>query len=100
MKQENLLKILLSTHTTEKAAHASGNSGCLQYVFEVVPCATKSDIKVAVEKLFPVKVKAVNIVRVKGAASTKFGRTSGRQASWKKAYVILHPGNELTVENL
>lgn len=99
MKNEHLLKILLSTHTTEKAAHASGN-GCPQYVFEVAQCATKSDIKVAVEKLFQVKVKAVNVVRVKGGASTKFGRTAGQRASWKKAYVVLHSGNELTVENL
>lgn len=96
MKREDLLKVLLATHTTEKAANASGNSGCAQYVFEVAKTATKSDIRVAVEQLFQVKVKAVNVVRVKGAATNKSGR-SGRQASWKKAYVVLHAGNEINI---
>ena len=97
MKREHLLKILLSTHTTEKAAHASGKSGCPQYVFEVAKSASKTEIKVAVEQLFQVKVKAVNVLRVKSATTTKFGRAGDHQASWKKAYVVLHAGHEINI---
>jgi large subunit ribosomal protein L23 len=92
MRQEKLLNILLSPHVSEKAALQSD-----QYVFEVARTATKTDVKAAVEQLFQVSVKAVNIVRVKGASATKMGRSVGRQGSWKKAYVMLKPGQEISL---
>lgn len=97
MRKDKLLKILLAPHVTEKAANASGNSGCQQHVFRVATCANKLEIKAAVEQLFQVKVKAVNVLRKKGATATKFGRSIGRQASWKKAYVVLQAGHEINI---
>lgn len=87
MKKERLLKVLLAPHLSEKAAS--------QYIFKVVKTATKPEIKSAVEQLFNVSVKAVNVINVKGAASTKFGRSVGRYGSWKKAYVVLNEGQEI-----
>ena len=89
MKKEALLKILLSPHLSEKSKG--------QYIFKVAKCATKHDIKAAVEQLFQVTVNAVNVLNVKGAAATKFGRKMGRYESWKKAYVVLTPGQEINI---
>lgn len=89
MKKEDLLKVLLAPHLSEKSVG--------QYIFKVAKCASKHDVKVAVEQLFQVSVKAVNVVNVKGAAATKFGRKVGRRASWKKAYVSVSPGQEINI---
>ena len=89
MNKEKQLKILLSPHLSEKSAG--------QYIFEVAKSATKTDIKVAVEKLFQVTVKSVNVLNVKGATARKFGRAAGRQASWKKAYVVLNEGQQINI---
>ena len=67
-----------------------------QYVFEVATTATKADIKVAVEKLFDVKVEAVNVVNVKGK-SKAFKFRMGRRPDWRKAYVKLAEGQSIDV---
>lgn len=89
MNKEKQLKILLSPHLSEKSAG--------QYIFEVAKYANKLDIKAAVEKLFNVTVKSVNVLNLKGATARKFGRAAGRQASWKKAYVVLNEGQQITI---
>ena len=88
-KKEKLLKILLAPHLSEKAAS--------QYVFQVVKTAHKKEIKEAVEQLFQVTVKAVNIVNVKGETASKFGRAVGQRASWKKAYITLAAGQQINI---
>jgi len=92
MRQEKLLKVLLAPHISEKTSTIAG-----QYVFKVATTATKYDVKLAVEQLFQVKVTAVNMLRMKGSAVTKQGRTAGRYASWKKAYVVLQPGQVINI---
>jgi large subunit ribosomal protein L23 len=67
-----------------------------QYVFEVATDATKADIKVAIEKLFDVKVEAVNVLNVKGKQKAFKNRT-GRRADWRKAYVKLAEGQSIDV---
>lgn len=89
MKKEKLLKVLLAPHFSEKAAG--------QYIFKVAKTANKHSVKEAVEQLFQVSVKAINILNVKGAVATKFGRNLGRYASWKKAYVMLQAGQEINL---
>ena len=78
---------------TEKATLAS-ESGAV--VFEVDISATKPMIKEAVEKLFSVKVKAVNTTVTKGKAK-KFRGKPGRRKDVKKAYVTLVEGNTIDV---
>ncbi|MFQ8431245.1 50S ribosomal protein L23 [Amaricoccus sp. W119] len=78
---------------TEKATLAS-ESGAV--VFEVQMSATKPQIKEAVEKLFNVKVKAVNTTVTKGKVKRFRGRP-GTRRDVKKAYVTLVEGNSIDV---
>ena len=70
-----------------------------QYVFKVRTDATKLEIKKAVEMLLGVKVEAVNTVLIKGKTKG-FGRTPGRRADIKKAYVTLPAGTEVQLADV
>ncbi len=59
-----------------------------KYTFKVVKSATKSQIKVAVEQIFGVKVEKVNTVNYEGKLK-RMGRNEGRRSSFKKAIVQL-----------
>lgn len=65
-----------------------------QYAFKVNPDSSKIEIKQAVEKLFDVKVKSVNVTNYKGKPK-RAGRSlkMGRRANWKKAFVTLSEGS-------
>lgn len=58
------------------------------YTFEVAKAATKSEIKVAVEKVFDVKVAKVNTSNYDGKIKRQ-GRSEGRTSAYKKAIVTL-----------
>lgn len=92
MNNERLYQVLLGPHISEKA-NVSAEVRNTQ-VFKVRVDATKLEIKKAVERLFGVKVEAVNTVLVKGKAK-RFGRTPGRRSDVKKAYVTLQAGTEI-----
>jgi len=79
---------------TEKstAAQASAN----QYFFRVDPRATKHDIRLAVEKIFRVKVKDVRTMNVLGKRK-RVGRNIGMTSNWKKAMVTLREGDRIEV---
>jgi len=85
-------QVLIKPHVTEKTSQVSGDAR--QYVFKVASISTKAMIKAAVEKLFEVKVDAVNILKVRGK-SVRVGKTQGCKKSWKKAYVTLQKGQEI-----
>ncbi len=73
-----------------------------QYTFEVAPAANKIQIREAVEKLFNVRVKAVNTLNVKAKPRSRAirrgrGRVQGHEASWKKAIVTLYPGQRIDI---
>ena len=85
--------VIKSPAITEKATMLSANN---QVVFNVARDATKTQIKAAVEKLFGVKVEAVNTLVRKG----KFKRFKGRaamQSDVKKAVVTLVEGQTIDV---
>jgi large subunit ribosomal protein L23 len=63
-------------------------------VFIVSPDATKPEVRAAVELLFKVQVKSVQIANVKGK-SKRFGRGFGRRSDIRKAFVCLNPGQEI-----
>lgn len=94
MNQERLLKVLLQPHVSEKASYGAGHYQ--QYIFKVISDANKFEIKEAVEHVFSVRVKSVKTCNVKGEIARKFGRAVGKKASWKKAYVQLEPGHEIS----
>ena len=89
MNQERLLTVIIAPVISEKATLVGETRK--QIVFEVLPDATKAEIKAAVELLFKeqkVQVGAVNVVNVKGKEK-RHGRFIGRRKSIKKAYVSL-----------
>jgi len=89
MNQERLARVILGPVISEKATLVGETRK--QVVFEVLPDATKAEIKAAVEMLFKdqkVQVGAVNVLNVKGKEK-RHGRFVGRRKSTKKAYVSL-----------
>lgn len=64
-----------------------------QYAFKVCTCATKLEVAAAIEKIYGVKVKSVNLMNYKGKAK-RAGRSPipGRRSNWKKAVVSLAEG--------
>jgi large subunit ribosomal protein L23 len=94
MNDAKLYNVIRAPRVSEKTARVQEVSN--QYVFEVATDATKADIKVAVEKLFDVKVEAVNVVNVKGKTKS-FKFREGRRNDWRKAYVTLAEGQSIDV---
>ena len=89
MNQERLMKVIVAPVISEKATMVGETRR--QVVFEVLPDATKAEIKAAVELLFKeqkVEVATVNVVNVKGKEK-RHGRFVGRRKNVKKAYVSL-----------
>jgi len=77
---------------TEKGSNLSAKQN--KYFFRVHPKANKNEIKEAVEKIFNVKVSAVNTLHVLGKIKRVRYRP-GRTASWKKAIVTLAQGQKI-----
>ena len=59
-----------------------------KYTFKVATDANKTEVKNAVEEIFDVEVKKVNIMNVVGKEK-RMGRYVGRTAATKKAIVTL-----------
>ena len=85
--------VIRSPAITEKATSASEYN---QVVFNVSMDATKTTIKAAVEKLFDVKVTAVNTLVRKGKKKV-FRGFRGQQSDVKKAVVTLAEGHKIDV---
>lgn len=85
--------IILGPVITEKATNAAEQS---KVVFKVLKSATKPEIKAAVEKLFDVKVEAVNTLTRKGKLK-RFKGVAGRQSDVKKAVVTLAAGQTIDI---
>ena len=92
MSQERLMQVLLAPHISEKTAVLADSDR--QHVFKVLPTATKTEIKQAVESLFNVKVDQVRVVNVKGKTK-RFGQRNGKRSDWRKAYVKLAAGQDI-----
>lgn len=95
---ERLAQVLLAPVISEKSTLVGEKNN--QVVFRVVSDATKPEIKAAVEAMLSKKdekleVQAVRIVNVRGKEK-RFGRFTGRRSDWKKAYVCLKAGQEIT----
>lgn len=90
--QERLLQVLVAPQVSEKATYIADKNE--QVVFIVTPDATKPEVKAAVELLFKVEVKSVQIANLKGKVK-RFGRGTGRRSDVRKAFVCLKPGQEI-----
>ncbi len=85
--------VIVAPVITEKATIASEQN---KFVFKVRRNATKPQIKAAVEKLFDVKVTAVNTLLRKGKAKV-FRGVRGVQQDMKKAVVTLAEGDRIDI---
>jgi large subunit ribosomal protein L23 len=88
----NITDVLKRPMITEKATLLKETSNAVS--FAVDPRATKKQIREAVEKLFRVKVLEVKTMNISGKTETR-GRVVGRRPSWKKAVVVLKPGDKI-----
>lgn len=94
--QERLLKILKSTHVSEKTSIQSEKYNT--FVFKVARFATKTDIKNAINMLFSIKTNNINTVIVTGK-SKGTANNIGRRSNWKKAYIALEKDQKIDFIN-
>ncbi len=85
--------MIRSPMVTEKSTMGSEHN---QITFRVPLGATKPEIKLAVEMVFKVKVKAVNTLRQKGKTKLFRGK-KGKRPDFKKAIVSLVEGEVIDV---
>ena len=93
MNREQMYDTIVRPVITEKATNGSEHN---QVTFRVPLDADKRSVKAAVEKLFKVKVTAVNTLRVKGKRKLVRGRP-GARSDYKKAIVTLAEGSKIDV---
>lgn len=65
-----------------------------QYSFLVSPKAKKPEIKLALEKLFNVKIKKVNTINLP-VKTRRIGRFIGNQSRFKKAIITLEANQKI-----
>lgn len=84
-------QVIIEPIVTEKSSGLRMRS---VYVFKVLKDATKTQIKNALKQGFGVDAESVNTSKVRGKVR-KLGKSIGRTAGWKKAYVQLKEGQKI-----
>ena len=93
MTDTKYLEIIKAPVITEKSgALAQANT----YVFKVDPRSNKTEIKLAIEKLFSVKVEQVRTINVK-PRKKRVGKYAGLTNRCKKAFVTLAAGQTIEI---
>lgn len=92
-----IYEVLRRPLITEKTNYQSGKLN--QYSFEVADTATRTSVKDAVETLYDVKVKRVNIINTpaKRGRRIRSRRLLVRKTGVKKAIVTLAEGQTLQI---
>ena len=85
-------QIILRPIVTEKSTDLQADNN--QYAFEVAKQANKIEIRKAVEMVFGVRVTGVRTQVVRGDLR-RVGQYWGKQRSWKKAVVTVHPDDSI-----
>ena len=86
-------QIVLAPIVSEKSYHGSVNG---VYTFRVHEDAHKTQIRQAIEELFEVDVVRVNVMKVRPKPKRR-GQIKGIKPGWKKAVVLLKPGQTIEV---
>ncbi len=87
----DLADLVLKPIVTEKATLQMEEN---KYVFDVLPKATKPEIKAAIESLFDVTVTSVNTLKLP-RKQRRVGRFIGYKAQYKRAIVTLQEGDTI-----
>jgi len=90
---QDIYRVIQAPMRTEKGTLLT-MSGQRVVVLKVHPDANKREVKLAVEKIYKVKVEAVRTASFLGKYK-RMGRSRGKRPDWKKAYVTLKPGEKL-----
>jgi len=77
---------------TEKGLAIKENQNTL--VFQVAPAATKTEIRLAVQSIFKVKVLSVRTATYPGKERRR-GKFAGYRPDWKKPYVRLRSDEKM-----
>lgn len=88
-----VFRILKEPHVSEKATLLTDNN---KYIFKVYPNANKSETKKAVEDLYGVKVKNVNVINVHRKKKI-LRNIEGYKSGYKKAIVTLEKGEKIEI---
>lgn len=96
MNEQRLYEVILGPLMTEKSVRVADKHR--QIVFKVSKNATKDSVKEAIQKLFSVKVDAIQMVRLKGKEKN-FRQRAGRRSDCKKAYITLAEGHDINLAN-
>ncbi|MGK7881093.1 MAG: 50S ribosomal protein L23 [Crocosphaera sp.] len=89
----DLADLVIKPIITEKATLLLEEN---KYVFDVLPKATKPEIKAAIESLFEVKVTSVNTIRPP-RKKRRVGRFIGHKPLYKRAIVTLAEEDSITL---
>jgi large subunit ribosomal protein L23 len=92
---KDVYQVIDKVMLTEKGTRLAEEEN--KYLFRVNPDANKMEIKEAVEKLFSVKVIAVNTMNRQGKKKRARTAHAGRTADWKRAVVTLAEGSSIDV---
>ena len=84
-------KVLLQPHITEKATAMTAVD---TYIFKVAPSASKGEIRDAVEQVYGVNVKSVNVIK-KSSRTVKKGKYTGTEKGYKKGIVKIAAGQKI-----
>ena len=87
---KNAFEVIIAPVVTEKSNALIQQK---KYTFRVNPAAGKIEIGKAVEELFKVKVKSVNVMNYEGKLKRAGRGNPGRRANWKRAVVTLAEGS-------
>lgn len=88
-----IYRILKEPHISEKATVLAEQN---KYIFKVYPQANKIETKKAIENLYGVKVKDVNIINVHRKRRVLRG-VEGFKTGYKKAIVTLEKGEKIEI---
>lgn len=86
-------KFIIKPWITEKTQEMMTTD---KYVFRLRAKVTKREAKVAIEKLYNVKVIGVNIVNIP-SKKRRFGRYTGMKSAVRKAIVTLKKGDKIEI---
>lgn len=93
IKKEKIFSTILGCIVSEKSNMLSEKNKTI--VLTVSKNSTKREIKKSVEEVFNIKVESVNTLISKGK-SKRFRSTLGKRNDFKKAYITLEDGQNLS----
>lgn len=83
--------VILRPHITEKAGIQSEKG---VYTFDINPRANKPLVKLAIQEIYKVTPRKINIAQVK-SANKNYKGIRGESSTGKKAYVFLKEGDKI-----